>query len=100
MENRIKYIRKAKGLTQTELAKKAGTAQSHIAMIEIGERGLDFDLAYKIAKALDVKTYELLPLEEQPEKLSDDEQEVLTMWRKQKKANTNTNPSSNETKAG
>lgn len=97
MENRLKYLRKLKGLTQAELAKKAGTAQSHIAMIEKGERGIDFDLAFKLAKALGVKTYELLPLEEQPEELSEEEKEFLKLFRKSKETHNDSADTSAKT---
>ena len=90
MENRLKYMRKLKGITQVELAKLAGTAQSHIAMIERGDRGIDFDLAQRLARALGIKTYELLPLEEQPEQLTPEEKAVLDIFRKSKQANETT----------
>lgn len=90
MENRLKYIRKLKGVTQAKLAKLAGTAQSHIAMIEKGERGIDFELAQRLARALGIKAYELLPIEEQPEQLTPEEKAVLDIFRKSKEANETT----------
>lgn len=46
--------RKAKGLTQSDLAAKVGRDQSIISHIERNQRGLDVAEFYEIAKALDV----------------------------------------------
>jgi transcriptional regulator with XRE-family HTH domain len=82
--NRLKELRKQAGLTQQELAERAGTAQSHIANIEKGKRDIDFELAGRLAKALNVKPYELLPLDWQPETITPAEQAILDMIRKTK----------------
>lgn len=96
-ENRLKEIRKKIGLTQEELAAKANVSQAHIANIERGKRSLDFELAQKLARALGCRAYELLPLEEQPESLTAEEQEILRIFRKSKTANTD---ETTTTKAG
>lgn len=94
--NRLKELRKQAGLTQIELAERAGTAQSHIANIEKGKRDIDFELAYRLAKALNVKPYELLPLDWQPETITPAEQAILDMIRK---TNTPDNTQSENAKA-
>lgn len=65
--NRIKELRTARKLTQTELANKVKMSQSHIAMLENGERSLDLDAVEKFALALGVKPFAILPEEWQPE---------------------------------
>lgn len=86
--NRIKQLRKNLKITQAELAKQVGIAVSYMTMIENGDRDMDTTLMRKIAKALKVKPYELLPEEEQPEVLTEEEKAILALFRKSK-ANNN-----------
>jgi transcriptional regulator with XRE-family HTH domain len=51
---RIKTIRKNKGLSQEELADKAGLHRTYIGMIERAERNITLINIDKIAKALEV----------------------------------------------
>jgi transcriptional regulator with XRE-family HTH domain len=51
-ENRIKELRRAKGLTQKELAHGADTSQQQIQRIEAGAQHARFDLATRISAAL------------------------------------------------
>lgn len=81
-KNRLKELRQKAGLTQSELAYRAGMKQSHIANIENGKRDIDFELAKKIADALGVKPYELMPAEWQPQPITPAEQQILDMIRK------------------
>lgn len=90
--NRIKEIRNTRKMTQKELATKTGLSQSHIAMLESGERSLDLDLMVSISKELDVKPYELMPTEMQPEEITPEEREILRMIRK---SATPQNPTNN-----
>ena len=90
-------MRQEKGLSQTELAEKAGTVQAHIANIENGKRDIDIEMMIKLAKALGVKAYELLPEEEQPETLTPEEQAFIDLFRKTKET---ANKPASETKAG
>jgi putative transcriptional regulator len=82
MENRLKELRKAKKLTQEQLAKIVGISQSYISDIEKGVRDMDFTLAERFAKALNIKPYELMPLEWQPQPVTPAEQQILDMIRK------------------
>ncbi len=52
---RLKSIRLAKGLTQEELAEKAGLHATYIGIIERGKQGASLDTIEKLATALDVK---------------------------------------------
>ena len=80
--NRIKELRTSRKMTQKELAGKLNLSQSHIAMLENGERSLDMELMDKISRELGVKPYELLPKEWQPDDITPEEREILRMIRK------------------
>ena len=56
----IAQARAEKGLTQSELAERAGTSQSAISQIEKGERTPSFATATQIAAALGVSMADLL----------------------------------------
>ena len=49
---RIAELRKAKGLTQMQLAEKTGFSQSNIGRIETGRYSVGLDVLAKIAEAL------------------------------------------------
>ncbi len=57
LKNRIKELRREKGLSQTELAQKAGTTQNTISSLETGQYSPTAFLSGLIAKALE-KTWE------------------------------------------
>ena len=50
---RIKALRKKHGLTQERLAEQLGIAVNTVARIEIGNRGISFDLAIELAVRFD-----------------------------------------------
>lgn len=52
---RIAELRKEKGMTQVQLAKKCGMAQPNIAAIEAGKNSTTIDVLERIAKALNVR---------------------------------------------
>lgn len=61
--NKIKELRKEKGLTQTQLAELAGTGQNRISQYESGDlpvENMTIGQAKKIADALGVKLEDLL----------------------------------------
>ena len=57
----IRKIRKAKGLTQEQLAEKIGTSTPWIGHIETGREVPNLTMLQKIAHALGVKVKELIP---------------------------------------
>ncbi len=59
--NPIARIRLKKGYSQTTLATKLGTSQSHIARIESGKVKMLFETAIKMSVALSVSLDELRP---------------------------------------
>jgi transcriptional regulator with XRE-family HTH domain len=82
MQNRLKELRKAKNLTQKQLANMVGISQPYLADIENCKKDIDFSLAERFAKALGIKPYELMPAEWQPEPITPAEQQILDMIRK------------------
>lgn len=55
LKNKIKELRKKKGLSQTELAKLAGTTQNTISSLETGQYSPTAYLSGMICIALDCK---------------------------------------------
>lgn len=58
---RIEYLRKEKGLTQEELAEKAGLHRAYFWDIEKG-RNISIKTAYNIARVLDINLSNLFKL--------------------------------------
>ncbi|WP_318627802.1 helix-turn-helix transcriptional regulator [Paenibacillus polymyxa] len=57
---RIRTIRKAKGLTQQQLAELSGLDDAHIGSVERGERNFSIDTLEKVLTALNVSISELM----------------------------------------
>lgn len=58
--NRVKEIRKEKGLSQEQLSFKANLHRTYIGMIERAEKNITLINIQKIANALEVEIIELL----------------------------------------
>jgi transcriptional regulator with XRE-family HTH domain len=58
VQNLRKHRRKS-GLTQAQLAEKVNVSTHHIGMIELSRNNPTLELVERIAKALNIKTYEL-----------------------------------------
>lgn len=56
----LKKLRKEKGLTQVQLAKKVGISSNYYARIERDEENPSLEVFKDIAKALKVKSSEIL----------------------------------------
>ena len=63
LAQKIKCLREAKGLSQEDLALKAGVDRTYIGRIERAERNPSFKSLHKIASALDIKLSELVNME-------------------------------------
>ena len=57
---KIKRIRKSKGMSQSELSRKSGVAQSTLSYLERGHKHPQFDTLSAICKGLGVSVFELL----------------------------------------
>ncbi len=64
LKDKVAQIRKARGLTQLELSKKAGITKRAIQNYEGGTRTPRLDVITKIAQALEVDVHELMTDEE------------------------------------
>jgi len=89
-ENRIKYYRKLRKMTQVQLADALGVTQGAIQKLESGIADLDTKWMRKLSNILHVKPYELLPLDMQPqEDITPEEKEIIRMIRKSKEPDNN-----------
>lgn len=59
MANRIREIRKKRGLTLEELSEMTGISHTHLSRIEGGKRGLSLENVIKIARSLEVEPIEV-----------------------------------------
>ena len=86
LSNRIKELREALGLSQMELAKKAGLAKPLISMIETGDRFPSEDVLEKLCLAFGVTEEEILNEEVKAKALEQikeaETRGVLTAYRK------------------
>lgn len=64
MKNRIEAIRKEKGITQDDFAKKMGVSRQTISSLENGRYNPSILLAYKIAKYFEMTIEEVFIFEE------------------------------------
>ena len=90
-KNRIRELRKERGLTQVELAKMLGVTQNAIYKLETGESDLNTKWMEKLSSAFNEKPEELLPIEWQPQPISKEEEQILALFRK-KEQNTPVSP--------
>jgi len=56
----VRKVRKEKGISQEELAERAGLHRTYIGMIERAEKNITLINIQKIAKALDIEIKDLL----------------------------------------
>ena len=56
----LRNSRRTRGLSQEELAKKAGISVSYVSMLERGQRSPPLETLESVAKALNVKPTQLL----------------------------------------
>lgn len=64
MKNRLEEIRKAKGITQEELANALGVSRQTVGSLENGRYNPSIILAFKIARFFDVAIEEVFIYEE------------------------------------
>lgn len=77
LSDRIKKLRKEKGLTQQELAKKLKIAQSTIASIESGRRNGNNDTIRSLAKFFDVSIDYLQGITDERNSLSKEKENLI-----------------------
>jgi transcriptional regulator with XRE-family HTH domain len=79
--NCIRSLRRSSGLTLKELAGRVGCSLNHIGLLERGERPLSLPWMKKIANALGVETVALLLDEDNPNRLSPEEMDLIARFR-------------------
>lgn len=87
MENRLRELRKKKGMTQDQLAQAVGATKRQIGAWERGENELPMDYADAIAELFDCSIdnlagrihYAVVRLDDPP--LNDDERELVDLFR-------------------
>ena len=60
IQNRVRELRAARGLTQEDLAEKIGVSQAHVSRIEAGSAP-SLELAQTICRALEVQLSDAWP---------------------------------------
>ena len=58
---RLREIRKARGLSQEDLAHEAGLHRTHVSLIERSRRAIRLETLIRLAEALNVEPAALLP---------------------------------------
>lgn len=86
MKNRISEIRKARGLTLVDVAKRANTSNQQISHLERGRRKLSYEWMERLATALSCHPFDLLPdrptdVRSTMQTLSPKEQGLLDLFR-------------------
>ena len=82
INNRVRELRKKQGLTLEELAKKLGVSYSAVQKLDAGSVDMDTKWMQKLSQVFNVKPYELLPKEWQPEEITPEERQILDVIRK------------------
>ncbi|WP_082545681.1 helix-turn-helix transcriptional regulator [Sphingomonas sp. Root1294] len=80
-DNRIREFRKRARLSQAELGKRVGLHQTQIGNLENGTRELTFEWARRIADALGCLLADLLTDKDNPDRLSEEERELVRNFR-------------------
>jgi transcriptional regulator with XRE-family HTH domain len=80
MDNRIHVLREAQGLTLEALAKKIGTTNQQISLLENGQRRLTVEWLYRLSKSLKCHPWEVID-DDAPEPLGVKDVQLLRRFR-------------------
>ena len=80
-DNRLRALRKLAGLTQAELADATGVSQPAISQLENGVLSMDLQWMRAFARALGCTPADLLPDEDNPDRLASDERQLVERYR-------------------
>lgn len=81
LPNRLFELRRAAGLSQQELADRAGCSKMHVSGIERGKREFSLTMMRRFADVLQVSVAELLSRSDNPMLLEADERTFLDTYR-------------------
>lgn len=84
--NRVRELRKKAGLSQAQLANLAGISQPAVSQIENDTRPLTIDWMRSLARILDCTPADLLSEEDNPDRLDDQERELVHNFREANEA--------------
>ena len=79
--NRLRELRKRSGLSQARLAQLTGVSQPAISQIENDVLAMDVAWMRAFARVLDCTAADLLPDEDNPDRLTDEERELIHRYR-------------------
>jgi len=79
--NRIRELRLAKGWSQQQLADEVGCSKMQISGLERGKPKLDQDWMRRLAEPLGVTPADLLPVEDNPRALTEEEWALIQQFR-------------------
>lgn len=80
MENRVRELRKAKGMTMKQLGVILGVAESTVSQYETGKRQLDNEILLKLSEFFDVTIGYILGVEDEIKKPLVNDDEELTQF--------------------
>ncbi len=78
---RVKMLRTGKGIKQTELAKILNSSSAVLSAIEVDKNAPSIEMLNALSKFFNVSTDYILNGKEEPNTISDDEQEVIKLYR-------------------
>ncbi len=81
MPNRVFELRRARGLSQQQLANLAGCSKMHISGVERGTRDFSFSLMRRLAEVFGIPIAELLSRDDNPGLLALEEKQLLDTYR-------------------
>jgi len=77
LANDLKENRRKLGITQPELAERAGLSTNYLAMIEIAQKFPSADVLDRLATALEIDSYELFSVAVSPERAIEQMQQKI-----------------------
>ena len=78
---RVKMLRTGKGIKQTELAKILNSSSAVLSAIEVDKNAPSIEILNALSNFFNVSTDYILNGKEEPNTISDDEQEVIKLYR-------------------
>lgn len=75
--DRIRQLRKKRGLSQEELGYKSDLHYTHIGSIERGEKNWSIDTLIKVARGLNISVNDLLTLPSKPEDIKSLKKKII-----------------------
>ncbi|WP_096200666.1 helix-turn-helix domain-containing protein [Bacillus sp. FJAT-45350] len=79
--NKVRLLRKEKGMTQEELAEQCGIQNTYIGGIERGERNISLNTIETLAEGLGVFPYELLKFDDLKQDVLNDKRTLIESHR-------------------